>query len=198
MESSFTEIYDKNKWGNGSGTGSNMSRNNKKYIELLENIMDKYDIKTICDVGCGDWQFSQHVDFGNRKYLGVDCVKSVIDENLKNFEKKNINFQHKSIGDNYTPKGYDLVIIKDVIQHWTDEDIIKYFSKIIDDNKYVFSTNGFKFMRDPKKNNLKKRDINNPYRYHPVALDKYPLSEFKDHCVSTQTYHAKQMNVFHK
>ena len=119
--------------GNGSGTGSNMSRNNNKYIELLESIMEQYKIKTICDVGCGDWQFSQHVDFGDRKYLGVDCVKSVIDENIKNFKKKNINFQHKSIGDDYTPKGYDLVIIKDVIQHWTDEDIIKYYKIFLKD-----------------------------------------------------------------
>ena len=31
----FTEIYDKKIWGQGSGTGSRMSRNNKKYIEMV-------------------------------------------------------------------------------------------------------------------------------------------------------------------
>ena len=39
MEEIFTEIYDKNKWGGGSGTGSNMSRNNKKYIDILNEIL---------------------------------------------------------------------------------------------------------------------------------------------------------------
>lgn len=196
MEKAFTEIYDKNVWGDGSGTGSKLSRNNLKYIKMVEAIISENDIKNICDVGCGDWVFSQYINFGKCKYDGIDCVKSVVDANKKKFKAKNISFLHKSIGEDYIPKGYDLVIIKDVIQHWTDEDIIKYFTQILDNNKYVFCTNGYKFMRDPEKNKLKKRSIDNKYRYHPVDINKYPLSEFKDDCLSTETYHAKQMNLF--
>lgn len=196
MEESFTNIYKKNIWGEGSGTGSKMTRNNQKYIDMLQSVLKDKDIKTICDVGCGDWVFTQHIDFGSRKYLGVDCVKSVIDSNKKTFKKKNVKFEHKVIGEDFIPEGYDLVVIKDVIQHWTDEDIINYFTQILKKNKYVFCTNGYKFMRDPKKNALKKRDISNQYRYHPVDINKYPLSEFKDQCLSTQTYFSKQMNLF--
>jgi len=193
-EASFTKIYDKKIWGGGSGTGSKMSRNNKKYIEMIQDILQDYDIKTICDIGCGDWEFTQHIDFGDRQYLGVDCVESVIDENKKKYKK--VKFDHKVIGEDYIPKGFDLIIIKDVIQHWTDEDILNYFGQILKDNKFVFCSNGYKFMRDPSKNKIKKRCIKNQYRYHPVALDNYPLCEFKDKCVKTQTYHAKQMNLF--
>ena len=32
----------------------------------------------------------------------------------------------------YIPKGFDLIIIKDVIQHWTDEDILSFFGEILD------------------------------------------------------------------
>jgi cyclopropane fatty-acyl-phospholipid synthase-like methyltransferase len=198
MEASFTKIYDKNIWGSGSGTGSKMSRNNVKYIDMVQDVLKEYPIKTICDVGCGDWVFSQHIDFGERKYLGIDCVKSVTDSNKKMFKKKNIKFDHKVIGDDYIPEGYDLIIIKDVIQHWTDADIIKYFTQILDKNKYVFCTNGYKFMRDQTKNSVKVRDITNQYRYWPVDIDKTPLVEFKEHCINTQTYHAKQMNLFCK
>ena len=42
-----------------------------------------FKIKSVCDIGCGDWQFSQYIDFKGFKYTGIDCVKSVIDENKK-------------------------------------------------------------------------------------------------------------------
>ncbi len=199
-EESFTKIYKKNIWGSGSGTGSKMSRNNRKYIELLESIMDRYEINTICDVGCGDWEFSQHIDFGDRKYVGVDCVSHVVKEVQDKFGKTrpNTQFMHKVIGDDFIPKGYDLIIIKDVIQHWTDEDIMNYFTQILDNNTYVFSTNGYKFMRDPSKNKLKQRNIQNAYRYHPVSIEKYPLNQFKDYVKERQTYHAKEMILFSK
>jgi len=200
MEKAFTEIYDKNKWGNGSGSGSKMSRNNQKYINILNKIIDDHSIKTICDVGCGDWQFSKFIEYDKKqlKYTGVDCVKSVIDNNIKCFNATNVEFQHKTISDDYIPEGYDLIILKDVIQHWTDEDILKYLLIILDKNKYVFLTNGFKFMRDPSKNNLEKRNINNQYRYHPVSIKKYPLSEYSEYCMETTEYFSKQMNLLQK
>ena len=193
MEGVFTEIYNKNRWGDGSGTGSNMSIDNKKYIEKLEDILKTYNIKTICDIGCGDWKFSQYINFGTCKYLGIDCVESVIKENKKNYQKKNIRFQHKSLGEDFIPHGYDLIIIKDVIQHWEDDDIIKYMQELINNNKYVFCTNGYKFMRDPSKNKLKKRNIQNQYRYFPVDIDKYPLNSLTMECLMKYERRAKQM-----
>ena len=115
MEESFSKIYSKNIWGGGSGSGSKMTRNNKKYIEILQGILAKYEIKTICDIGCGDWEFSQFIDFGEREYLGIDCVLSVIEEDRERFKGDTIRFEHKTIGDDYIPEGYDLIIIKDVI-----------------------------------------------------------------------------------
>lgn len=196
MEYIFTNIYKKNIWGNGSGSGSNISKDTLKYINILEEIIKENDIKSICDIGCGDWNFSQFINFDNIEYLGIDCVKYVIDENIKKYKKTNINFEHKIISDDYIPKNYDLIIIKDVIQHWTDEDIIKYLPLILKNNKYVFSTNGYKFMRDKNKNNITKRDINNKYRYHPVDINKYPLSLFKDNVVSITNHRAKQLILF--
>ena len=200
MENIFTNIYDKNIWGNGSGSGSNVSKDTLKYIQLLESIINnkEYDIKTICDIGCGDWNFSQFINFTDKEYLGIDCVKSVIENNIKKYENQNIKFAHKIVNDDYIPKGYDLIIIKDVIQHWVDEDILNYLNQILINNKFVFSTNGYKFMRDKKKNDLKNRDINNKYRYHPVDIDKYPLSEFKEYVLIENKHRAKQMILFTK
>tara|TARA_R100000963_G_C4617781_1_gene86203 strand:- start:80 stop:682 length:603 start_codon:yes stop_codon:yes gene_type:complete len=196
METAFTEIYAKKRWGEGSGSGSKMTPDNKEYISLLQSIINEKGIQSICDIGCGDWGFSQYINFAGVQYLGIDCVKSVIDDNKRKYEKENINFQHKSIDANYIPEGFDLIIVKDVIQHWEDDEILHYMDHIIKKNKYVFSTNGYKFMRDPVKNTILKRNINNPYRYHPVSLDKYPLCEFKQHSIMIKHRRAKQMVLF--
>lgn len=200
MENIFTNIYDKKIWGNGSGSGSNVSKDTLKYIQILESIINnsEYNIKTICDIGCGDWEFSQFINFGDKEYLGIDCVNYIIKINQDKYEKENIKFEHKIVNDDYIPKGFDLIIIKDVIQHWKDEDILKYLNEILINNKFIFCTNGYKFMRDKTKNDLKKRDINNKYRYHPVDIDKYPLSEFKEYVLSENKYRAKQMILFTK
>ena len=198
MEDAFKNIHKKNIWGGGSGTGSKMTRNNKKYIEKLQKVIKDKDINSICDVGCGDWEFSQYIDFSEKEYLGIDCVPDIIKKNKERFSKDNIHFEHKVIGKDYLPKGYDLIILKDVIQHWTDEDILKYLNEILINNKFVFCTNGYKFMRDKKKNDLKNRDINNKYKYHPVDVDKYPLSEFKEYVLTENKHRAKQMILFTK
>lgn len=192
----FTEIYDKKIWGQGSGTGSRMSRNNKKYIDVLEELIKTYKIKSICDIGCGDWEFSHHINFSGIKYLGLDCVDSVIKANTKKYKKRNISFAVKSITASNIPKKFDMIILKDVIQHWTDKEIVDIFAKILKENKYVFCTNGYKFMKDPKKNTLKKRDISNKYRYHPVDIDKPPFSKFKSKCIFRYNYFSKQMLLF--
>ena len=140
----------------------------------ISSILNEYNVNTICDIGCGDWRFSQFVNWGDCIYTGIDCVKSVIDKNKQSFTTDTINFHHKALDEMYVPKGYDLIILKDVIQHWEDEDILKFLQLVIDNNKYVFLTNGYKFMRDSNKNKLTKRNIQNQYRYHPVDISKYP------------------------
>tara|TARA_B100000214_G_scaffold375534_1_gene362417 strand:- start:5868 stop:6473 length:606 start_codon:yes stop_codon:yes gene_type:complete len=195
MEKAFTEIYDKKRWGGGSGSGSKVSPDNLKYIGILEDIIKTNDIKTVCDIGCGDWEFSKYINYNEMgvNYTGIDCVKSVIDSNIQKYKKDGIDFKHKSIDENYIPEGYDLIVIKDVIQHWEDKDILSFMKKIIDKNEYVFSTNGYKFMRDPSKNKIEKRDIKNQYRYFPVDIDKYPMNVFKSKCIMECKHRAKQM-----
>jgi len=179
MESKFTEIYDKKKWGskNGkgsSGSGSNCSPDTKWYISLLMRHIEETESKSICDMGCGDWEFSKTIDWSGLHYTGIDCVKSVIEDNRLNYEKDNIKFIHGEAGD--IPEGYDFVILKDVIQHWTDEQIEDILPQIISKNKYVFLGNGYKFGRDKSKNNWTDRTLDKIYKYHPVDISKRPLS----------------------
>ena len=180
MENTFTEIYDKKKWGtkNGkgsSGSGSNNSPDTKWYINLLMKHIQETQSKTICDIGCGDWEFSKTIDWDKLHYTGIDCVKSVIEDNTSKYSTDNIKFIHAEAGQ--IPQGFDFVILKDVIQHWSDDKIKEILPDIIKNNKYVFLANGYMFGRDKTKNNWTDRILDKTYHYHPIDVSKRPLSD---------------------
>ena len=107
----------------------------KKYIRsyILYTKIKKWGrgifIDTFVDA---DWYF----------YIpAFDCnLWKTYEINQDKYENENIKFEHKIVNDDYIPKGFDLIIIKDVIQHWTDEDILKYLNEILINNKFIFCT----------------------------------------------------------
>ncbi|MCX7199835.1 MAG: hypothetical protein NTW37_18140, partial [Proteobacteria bacterium] len=72
----FDFIYERSVWGGGSGAGSNLPVT-VPYIGYLHYLMEFHDVRTIVDIGCGDWRFTRHLDFTGRDYLGYDVVPSV-------------------------------------------------------------------------------------------------------------------------
>ena len=93
-----------------------------KYITFLQNLVNNSNY--ILDLGCGDFNYTSKIDFKNKNYLGIDCVESVINKNIDNFGNNNINFLFYDIQDYSIPKEVDLIIIKDVLQHWNNDTII--------------------------------------------------------------------------
>lgn len=130
----FTEIYDKNIWG-GSGGGST-PENTVEYRKLLQSFLMENEIKSVVDYGCGDWAFSRLIDWKGVWYVGVDCVDSVIKVNRKKYGTPYINFHNISY-----PDPADLLILKDVLQHWSNADIISFLAKQITRFKYILITN---------------------------------------------------------
>lgn len=114
ISGAFTRIYDDNVWGKGSGTGS-MAVNNIDYIAFISNFIRRNKISSVLDFGCGDWQFSQFVDWSGLDYTGVDVVESVITRNSELFAAPNIRFMTYS--DIAALPSVDLVLSKDVMQH---------------------------------------------------------------------------------
>jgi SAM-dependent methyltransferase len=181
MEAEFAKIYKKKIWGKNasgqgsSGTGSKMSPDNIWYNKLLLSTIKKHNIQNVVDIGCGDWETTKHIEFPC-PYTGIDCVPHIIEENKSRYSCDNVTFYHRDIIENKI-QGFDLVVMKDVIQHWNDVSIRQILPQLLRDNKFVLLTNGYKFGRTPEKNNWEIRDINNKYRYHPVDYTKSPLKE---------------------
>lgn len=144
-KAAFAAIYKEATWGtNGegvgtSGTGSTVA-STLIYRTFLQQFLKENDIRSVVDAGCGDWEFSQAIDWTGIDYKGYDIVESVIESNKKNHSKPNIQFFSANIVDTELPPA-DLLISKHVLQHMPTTDVEK-FVKQMKKYKHVLFTNG--------------------------------------------------------
>jgi len=200
MEAKFNKVYSTHTWGRGSGPGSKFTADNKWFLNELRTIIDNNPIKTICDAGCGDWEIMKHMEWKeDERYVGTDVVGTEVEKLQHNYETDNITFKQQDISTD-VPSGYDLVIIKDVIQHWDDDIIVPFLRELIQNNKYVYCVNGFKFMRDTSKNDVfeetGERELDKKYHYHPIRFDVGVMEQFDEYIYEQKQRRAKEYNLF--
>jgi SAM-dependent methyltransferase len=134
VEEHFTKIYQGQDWGHGSGVGARPDRT-VEYRALLQRFIIDNHVRSVVDLGCGDWQFSRHLDWSNVTYLGIDVVAAVVELNRREFAKDNIAFEKFESLATLPPA--DLLLCKDVLQHLPNELVKEYLT--IFKRKYKFS-----------------------------------------------------------
>lgn len=143
-EDTFTSIYNNGRWGKNksgegtSGSGSSLATT-EGYRAFLQHFFTELNIHSVVDVGCGDWEFSQTINWDGIDYTGFDVVKFVIEKNKMKFSKQNIRFIHSDVLQTKLPKA-DLLICKDVLQHLTNKDILSFIPQL-SNFKYCLITN---------------------------------------------------------
>lgn len=126
----FDDIYRQELWGQGEGSGGGSSKEiTAKYRDFLTKFLKEKKIKTVADFGCGDWQFSKYVDWSGVKYDGFDCVPHIVDKDNREFGTDKIKFHLSDKVDQITGQ-YDLLIVKDVLIHWTNAEIKAFFAHL--------------------------------------------------------------------
>jgi SAM-dependent methyltransferase len=168
MKRQFEEIYSKNEWLYGSGEGS-QPQHTKPYLSFLQDFLRKNNIKSVVDMGCGDWQFSQFIDWTGIDYQGFDVVASVIEANQKRFSAPGLRFQLAS-GDGSDLPAANLLIAKDVLQHWSN-DSIKAFLPRIKWYNYCLITNCVNPSGDTTNENIE----NGGFRYLDLRLPPFGI-----------------------
>lgn len=175
-ESIFTQIYKNRTWSIFpwvplSGTGSSI-KNTVKYCGLLKQVLKEKQIKSVIDLGCGDWTFSKKIDWTGIQYLGIDIASHIIKENQGLYGKDNVRFLCKNLIDYKGILPYaDLWIIKDVFQHWSNKDISDFLTLMFECQcfKYILLTN-----TNTEDSN---RDIS-PGQFRPLNPKMSPLVEY--------------------
>lgn len=171
----FDKIYNNGLWNDNiktiplSGPGSSLT-NTLKYRELLDNITDELNIKSIVDVGCGDLTWMPYTNtFKMCKYTGIDIVKSLIESHSITHIDKSFLCMDAVVED--VPCG-DLVILRDILFHLSHEDVINLLNNIKGKFKYYMITSS---------NNTVNNDMFNKYHFHELNVRIHPfnLKSFK-------------------
>lgn len=147
MQEIFTQVYETSFWGDNkntnykgsSGPGSEISYN-EEYILFLKKWLVENNIKSVVDLGCGDFKCGKLIyNDLDIKYTGYDAYDKLIKYHQQNYSKDKYNFIHKDIfNDRSDILPADVCIIKDVLQHWKNEDIYTFLDYLVESKKYKF------------------------------------------------------------
>jgi SAM-dependent methyltransferase len=142
-EQIFSKIYKDSSWDKkslnfNSGPGSHNENLVLPYVKFVNSFLIDKKLKSIIDLGCGDFNVGKNIYRHVHKYYAFDIVPDLIKKNKKFFNDKKIIFECKNFIDEKLPKA-DGVIIRQVLQHLDNKSITKILDKI-KHYKYVIIT----------------------------------------------------------
>ena len=126
-------------WHGGSGPGSTADAS-AEYRRIVERLLASPEIRTVVDVGCGDWQVGSLIDWAGVNYTGIDVVAAVIKANQDRFSGPGIRFASADARTTELPAA-DLLLIKDVLQHWPTADVQRFLRSALRRFHYALVTN---------------------------------------------------------
>lgn len=144
-KATFNAIYTNAGWGKNaegvanSGTGSTVATT-VLYRTFLQQFLKDHSIRSVVDAGCGDWEFSQAMDWTGIDYRGYDIVNAIVEANKQKYAKPNIQFFVADVVNTDLPPA-DLLIAKHVLQHLPTADIQKLLRQV-SKYKHVLFTDG--------------------------------------------------------
>ena len=180
-EKRFNLIYKTNFWSSNesvSGYGSELKNTINIEKEII-NIVKKYQIKSILDAPCGDFNWVKNVLDKNLSYIGGDIVQEIIDNNIRKFKSNNLKFIKIDITKESLPES-DLMICRDCLIHLSFESIRLFFENFRKSNINYLLLTTYK-MKDTTKeiDNLdipdgeyREIDLSKPPFYLPKPLEE--------------------------
>ena len=147
----FTEVYETLIWGTNyddeykgsSGPGSAIDYNINTYIPFLQDFIKTHDIKSVVDIGCGDWRCGEIIykDL-DVAYHGIDVYDALVKRNARKWPQHKWSQIDVVKNKEDVPSG-DLLVLKDIIQHWCTAEIYSFLDHVVDNKKfkYILITN---------------------------------------------------------
>jgi SAM-dependent methyltransferase len=131
----FEGIYERGDWGHSetgfsSGSGSDHAVANS-YIEFLKSFIADHnrEVKTVVDVGCGDFRVGAGIVSPVIKYIGIDVVRPLIADLQRRYAFPHVEFHCLDAVDDPLPTA-DLYLVRQVFQHLSNSQIQKILNKL--------------------------------------------------------------------
>ena len=130
----FTKIFKEGYWrfdnkGSFSGPGSSIEIT-KEVQKGLTDFLVLHSIKSIADIGCGDFGWMSKVLPEDIHYFGYDIVNELIEDNRVRYSGVHIDFKQLNIIDDKIPS-VDLVLCRDCFVHLDFKSIQKSLANIL-------------------------------------------------------------------
>ena len=177
----FTKHYKDNMFKgefSKSGPGSDPDQTST-LSDKLTKLIDLLDIKVLVDAPVGDFAWMQKVlpNLKVEKYIGIDIVKELIDQNISKYMgsdyyyniDKEFKFLCMDIVDGTLPTA-DLVLCRDCLVHLSYGSIKKFIKNFVNSNsEYLLTTT---FTRDNRIN----YDFVDGTNWFPINLMREPFN----------------------
>jgi hypothetical protein len=129
----FADIYAQDLWRRGgessSGPGSRREHTQRLRSEL-PRLLSRLGIRHLLDSGCGDYNWMRETELGVDLYTGVDVVFDVLLANRLRYGGPRTRFLLRDLTRDPLPRA-NLVLCRDVLIHFPDEDLITALRAII-------------------------------------------------------------------
>ena len=186
----WTPENEKNNFKFYSGAGSHETELTKEYIikttQFLKSFKQKPDI---LELGCGDFDLSSKlVEFSNN-FIACDIFDELIETNKIKYNNLKVEFRVLDMTKDDLPKA-DICIVRYVLQHLSNEMILKFITKIKDKFRFLLITEHYPEEKDfiPNLNIITGPDIRLD-KNSAVDLSEPPFNlkflEKKDLCESS-------------
>ena len=137
----FTSIYRDRSWGGTSRSGPGSDpRRLRPYLKLVTAFIRDNNVRSVVDIGCGDWAFARRIDWSGVDYTGIDVVPELVDRLNETFGQDEIRFLCADLVSSPLPSA-DLCIIKDVLQHLPNESVQRFLASLPKCFKHAIITN---------------------------------------------------------
>jgi SAM-dependent methyltransferase len=111
-----------------SGPGSD---DKELFAAIVNGLVDEQGIRSIVDLGCGDFRIGQQIARPSIKYVGVDVVPALVERNQTLFGSEHISFEQRDLITDELPNG-DLCIIRQVLlRHLSNDQIRTILPKLL-------------------------------------------------------------------
>lgn len=174
----FENIYDNYGFGGDeSRSGGGSTLENTEHIRAgIKKLIKLYDIKSVVDVPCGDFNWMKEIVFSFQSYTGGDIVPRCIKENNENFGCGRIKFVELDVLKDEIPAA-DLLLVRDIIGHFPIDDGYKAVQNIVKSKcKYILSTTWYNKLDSTFNKNYVNKGAHEFGKFYPVNLMSEPFN----------------------